>query len=365
MDKSIALRIAFLCSHPAPYFDACFRYIHQRYGVEILIVYFKPNAQAPFAIKMSDFSDYTYCREDYSLKQLSSFVEEFKPDAIYVPGWIDLGYLWLAFNFKAKGIRVICGLDGQWYGSIRQMCGIQFLRLVLDRCVDILWVAGERQSQYGMKLGYGHDRQWHGLYCCDLESFSHDQERAISSEMEAFLFVGRYVPEKGISVLLDAFRAYRSKVAKPWKLLCVGSGPLKHLFNGIEGVEDLGFIAPALLPSVMRRASVFLLPSLYEPWGVVLQEAMASGLVPICSAACGAGVHLVQDGYSGYVVETGSVEHLTECMLDVSSLGIASRIAMANAGRELAGQFSPKRWASTLVHGLRSAYDKVRPTTNS
>src|SRR5690606_27599003 len=134
-----------------------------------------------------------------------------------------------------------------------------------------------------------------------------------------FLYVGRYVPEKGLDTLADAYRVYRQQVSNPWKLVCAGAGPLKETLLA-AGAEDRGFVQPGDLPALMHEASAFVLPSRFEPWGVVAHEAASSGLPLILSNACGAGVHLLRDLHNGFVFPAGDANSLAKAMVQLHEL---------------------------------------------
>src|SRR5690606_27808259 len=111
---------------------------------------------------------------------------------------------------------------------------------------------------------------------------------------------------KGLPTLLEAYRSYRTQIADPWELHCCGAGPLKYLLQDQPGITDHGFTQPADLPARLAAASAFVLPSHYEPWGVVVAEAMGSGLPVIASEACGAAVELVHPLHNGLFTPTGN-----------------------------------------------------------
>jgi glycosyltransferase involved in cell wall biosynthesis len=165
------------------------------------------------------------------------------------------------------------------------------------------------------------------------------------------LFVGRYIPEKGIETLATAYRQYRERVAEPWPLICAGTGPLRGMLVKC-GANDVGFVQPKDLPAVMGKAAAFILPSLFEPWGVVLQEAAAAGLPLIATRACGAAVHLLRDGWNGYACEPGCAASLADAMVSMHETDVRSRQAMGLAASDLAAQYSPQLWANTLIHGV-------------
>jgi glycosyltransferase involved in cell wall biosynthesis len=118
------------------------------------------------------------------------------------------------------------------------------------------------------------------------------------------LYVGRYVEEKAIDVLLGGYSQYRESVENPWPLACCGTGPMASAVAGAAGVTDLGFVQPAELPRILLAHGAFVFVSRFEPWGVALAEAMASGLPAICSEACGVSVELVRHLHNGLLVPT-------------------------------------------------------------
>ncbi|MEX0929742.1 MAG: glycosyltransferase family 4 protein [Balneolales bacterium] len=344
-----AKRVAILYSELAGYTMACLNALKKDHDVEILVCYWPPAPDAPFAFGQIDVVDHAYPKDKYTLNQLKGIVERFDPHVVVVSGWMDQDYLKIARGLKRKGIPVISGLDASWKGSLRQ----QILGLLgpwyLKRYINTFWVTGERQAQYAKRLAFKGKNLRYGLYCCDWSRFARSYFLQDEQTEDAFLFVGRYIPIKGIHILLEAYKRYRDRVENPWKLYCAGAGELKEEVERVPGVVNLGFIQPDDLPGIMQRSRVFVLPSLYEPWGVVIQEAAASGLPVICSDACGAGPHLVQDGYNGCIVESGNTGHLTECLVAMSSLGYDEYARMSEGSFELSKQFRPERWATTLM----------------
>lgn len=116
--------------------------------------------------------------------------------------------------------------------------------------------------------------------------------------------------------------------------------------EGISGVEIYGFVQPNDLPDKFAQASCLLLPSFFEPWGLVIHEATAAGLSVICSSVCGASKHLVQDGYNGYLIEPGNADDLTNAMLRYTRLCDERKAEMCSNSFNLSLQFTPERWAT-------------------
>jgi glycosyltransferase involved in cell wall biosynthesis len=138
------------------------------------------------------------------------------------------------------------------------------------------------------------------------------------------LFVGRVSQEKGVEVLLAAWRQLGTQPA----LRIVGDGPLLPLVRaaGIPGVTCLGPLAPEAVLREMRQASFLVFPSLwYEAMPRVLLEAFATGL-PVLVSDQGSARTLVEHGVNGLVFETGRADALVEAIQTIAPAEIRAKL---------------------------------------
>lgn len=344
------MRLALLHTRLSGYLAACLRALQNQSGTDLLIYAWPQQPEAPFNSAMfADLGDVRN-RRDSTDDGIETAVRRFAPDAILTSGWVDKGYVRICRRLGRQKIPVIAGCDTQWTGSLRQRAAGMTAALHVRRAIDVLWVTGERQAVLARALGFHGNRCWDGFYACDWDAFAAAGQAAGMSE-PAFVFIGRYVPVKGLDTLVAAYKQYRLRVAEPWRLRCAGTGPLQHELQG-EGIEDMGFVQPGELPAVMAGGGAFVLPSRFEPWGVVAQEAAAAGLPLILSDACGAGVHLLRHLYNGFQFPAGNAAALADAMVAMHQLPEITRQAFSQAGFELSKQYTPQRWAETLVRGL-------------
>jgi glycosyltransferase involved in cell wall biosynthesis len=131
-----------------------------------------------------------------------------------------------------------------------------------------------------------------------------------SGEGRYALFVGRLAPEKGLRVLLDAWSQLQGRL--PLKI--VGTGPEEEYVRAraaeIVGVEALGRLDKADLNRVTASAAFLVFPSTwYEPFGLTVIEALATGL-PVVASAHGSGAELVEDGVTGALFRPGDAGDL-------------------------------------------------------
>ncbi len=150
------------------------------------------------------------------------------------------------------------------------------------------------------------------------------------------LFVGRLHQRKGLEHLLRAMPAVLRAVPDA-RLLVAGRGEREGMVRalvrelGLErSVEMLGHVPDEALPDLYARASVFVMPSEYEGFGIVMLEAMASS-VPVVAFRTGAAADLVRDGETGFLADPSS---LGERIVRVLGGG-AKAAAMGHRAREL------------------------------
>ena len=240
-------------------------------------------------------------------------------------------------------------MDNQWYGTAKQWLGVLTAPFYVRPLFDAAFVSGERQAIFARKLGFEDERIWRGNLAPDVDAYAEASNRFGMAQRQGFLYAGRLSSEKGIDTLLEAYRLYRQRSDHLWPLRIVGSGPLSDLIVNQPGVEALGFVQPVDLPKIYAQSKGFIVPSRWEPWGVVIQEACAAGLPIICTTACGASVHFVQDGYNGFTVSKDKPDLLASAMVALSETSESEYKAMAQASFSLSRQFTPERWSRYVL----------------
>lgn len=171
------------------------------------------------------------------------------------------------------------------------------------------------------------------------------------------LVVGRLVPAKGIEPLLDAWDDLPAPVRESWTLLFVGDGPLastvEHAGRSRSAGEILRVAAlqPEELAAYYRAAELLIFPSLGDPWGLVVNEALASGLPVICSSRAGCATDVVESGRNGWIVDPLDARQLNATLRQALEHPDLARLG--ECARSTARRFSPER----MAEGIRSAVD--------
>jgi glycosyltransferase involved in cell wall biosynthesis len=343
------LRLLFLYSELADYFIACLKKLADMYEVEVHVIHWPINKEAPFAFNYPTNIQF-YQKDRFSKEELSEKIRSLAPDFIYCSGWMDNDYLLDAKKYSGQ-IPVVIGLDTKWEGSIRQYGATILSRLTIRNIFSHCWVPGTQQKKYALKLGFKEDEIMMGYYSADVDFFSKLAQR--TSEIKnkkyphRFIYVGRYYDFKGITDLWEAFIQWQKETNSDWELWCLGMGdipPVQH-----PKIKHFGFVQPMDLEPYTGQAGVFVMPSRFEPWGVVLHEFAAAGFPLICSDKVGAAEAFLRHGENGYIYPSENVNALKGAIAKAATLSDEKLKEMGNISRQLAAKITPQIWTQTLM----------------
>jgi glycosyltransferase involved in cell wall biosynthesis len=180
----------------------------------------------------------------------------------------------------------------------------------------------------------------------------------ISENTTVLLFCAKLQPWKRPQ---DVLKAFAQANVQDSYLIFAGDGNLRSELEaeseslGIKNrVKFLGFVNQSQLPSIYRSADLFILPSEYEPFGVVVNEAMLCGCPVIVSDKVGAGYDLVRSGENGFVYSCGDINALAKILQEV--LPDHQRLQkMGAAATERMQSWSPKENIEAIIQALEKS----------
>jgi 1,2-diacylglycerol 3-alpha-glucosyltransferase len=233
---------------------------------------------------------------------------------------------------------------------------LEYLKSMFVSRFDAAFVGGSNSSFYLQSLRIPKERIVPGYDVIDNEYF---HLRSIANKLDIvetrrkwdlpdnyFLFVGRLLCEKNITGLLQAYYEYVERLdsgTDPWSLIICGSGPEEGELLRQVNCLPKPLIRKILLYGLIRQpelidfyscASCFILPSITESWGLVVNEALACELPVIVSNRCGCWADLVVEGKNGWTFDPYNLPELANLMQTIHSLDPSQRRAMGQcAGR--------------------------------
>ena len=255
-------------------------------------------------------------------------------------------YILFLLLARIRGCRITLFAES-WYGHslLKNRLKGWFLRLTCHQ----FFVSGQRAwDHFHERLGIPAKRIFSGYSVVDN---AHFEVPAESATRPILLSVARFSPEKNLDLLIRAFQ--KSRLAAEWELRLIGGGPeedgLRGLCDGSARITFAAWVSYADLPAEYARARAFALPSRFEPWGLVVNEAMAARLPVIVSEACGCRPDLVREGINGFVFRTGDEASLVDALNRLQNLSGEELKHLGIESGLIISDFSCQAWAASLI----------------
>jgi glycosyltransferase involved in cell wall biosynthesis len=302
-------------------------------------------------------------------------------DALWVHGYATVNQLHGILAARALGIPVLVRSDSQLRDRPRggaKLAAKKIFFALLKHLVDGVLVSGTLNRDYWrhymgedfplFMLPYAVDNAWFDRQCA-AAAFTRDEllaELAMEAGRPVVLFASKLQKRKLCSDLVEAYArliAGGATEEQPY-LLIVGDGEERAALErqvdslGLNGVRFCGFRNQSEMPRFLELATVFVLPARHEPWGLIVNEAMAAGRAVIVSDDVGCQPDLVTDGVEGCVYPMGDVEALTAALQRVLATPESAQ-RMGEAARRRIGRWSFEEDVAGLKQALAQVTRKL------
>ena len=318
-------------------------------------------------------------------RKLRRTLDEIKPQVVAVPGWSSADALGaLSWCMETNTPTVVMSESTAWdeerVGWKERIKG----RLVKLNSAGL--AGGTPHADYLAQLGLPPGRIFKGYDIVDNDYFATKAEESRKQKAKIgklhglpekyFLASARFVEKKNLSRLIEAYARYREMAEKSeignrkleiWKLVLLGDGPLRETLNSQLSSLNLhdhvllpGFKQYDELPAYFGLAVAFVHASTTEQWGLVVNEAMASGLPVLVSSRCGCAADLVQEGVNGFNFDPSDTGQLAQLMFRISDF----RFPVSDFGaasRRIIADWAPERFANGLCDAVATALKNPRP----
>lgn len=386
-------RLLAIASHPIQYIVPVYRELTQKGRVDVRVLYcrefgIKPTYDKQFGRQIQWDTELLGGYEHLFLQNLSPIHNTFNPLHAINPGvipevlkWADVVWInglmypsnWLAIMAaKMKRVPVIfrseLGPAALAGSGLKSGAKRAFYRNAL-RLMDSVMLLGTQNRRAYDSLGVDDARYSNTPYTVDVSRFQVSEAERLNRRMKqrmawgikehelVALFLGKLTERKHPEALLalDGAQA-AARLALVWggtgekeKELRERSGGLRHarpIFNGLVNQTEI--------PDVLWASDLFVMPSEREPWGLVLNEAMAAGLPSIVSEQVGAAADLCVDGETGYVIPAGDEKALIAA---VDKLAGEARLRerMGRAALERISRWTPGATAEGIEEAVMAA----------
>jgi len=257
-------------------------------------------------------------------------------------------------------------LKGEHPALWKRLIRKPLLRQLYKR-VDAFAFVGEEARAHLLSTGRPEQALFFSPYSVDRSEFERQQgefdrkesraELGIDDDVFVFLFSGKLIPRKEIVRLVEAFELLEGRERAA--LLVLGDGEQREQVcqKGREILGDRflfqGFVNQSQLGKYFLAADAHVLPSNYEAWGLVVNEAMQFGLPQLLSHMIGSARDLLKEGETGYLFRAEDTADLARAMGRMLSDPAHAR-AMGRNARELIKGYSTAASAKGIRDGLLS-----------
>ena len=307
-----------------------------------------------------------------------SALEQANPDVVAVNGWNDFGSLVAADCCVRRGIPMVVMSESARQDEPRTWWKEMIKRRVVGVYSAAL-VGGQRHVEYLVELGMPRDRIFTGYDVVDNAYFRRRAEEVRSQKSDVrkqyglsenyFLASARFIEKKNLPTLIRAYAAYRQKSEAsgnpPWDVVLLGDGPLREALKSQLSTLNLhahvhlpGFKPYDELPVYYALAKAFVHASTTEQWGLVVNEAVASGLPVIVSERCGCVPELVRG--NGFTFDPIDERELPSRLLQIASLSDDERRSLGDASYRIAENFAPEHFGEGLEQAAKLALTHPR-----
>jgi glycosyltransferase involved in cell wall biosynthesis len=301
-------------------------------------------------------------------------------DALWVHGYASINALHAILVANALGIPVLLRAESWLADRPRNLSTLiakqLFLHLLRPAIAATLPIGSRNRDYWAHYFGadmpqflmpYAVDNTWFAQRTAAADPNQLRSELQLTPGHPVILFASKLQTRKHADHLLEAYARLSATALKPLPyLLIVGDGEERARLEArarelaLDGVRFPGFRNQSELPAFFALADVFVLPSRHEPWGLIVNEAMASGCAVIVSDEVGAHADLVTDGVEGFVFPVGNIDALTTALARVlSSPEQTQRMREAAKARIASWDFEAD--VRGLRHALATVTGKLRP----
>jgi len=318
-------------------------------------------------------------------RRLWCALDEIRPQVVVVNGWSSTdAFSALRWCAETNIPAVITSESTAWDDP--RMFWKEWIKGRLVKMFGAGLAGGTPHIDYLAQLGLPRGRIFNGYDIVDNDYFAAKTAEVRSQKSEVrnqhglpekyFLASARFVVKKNLPRLIEAYARYLEMTEKLeignrkseiWKLVLLGDGPLREslksqitTLNLCDHVLLPGFKQYDELPAYFGLAGAFVHASTTEQWGLVVNEAMASGLPVIVSNRCGCAADLLQEGVNGFTFDPCNVEQLANLMLRVSDF----RFPISDFGaasERIISAWGPEHFANGLYGAVAESLKNSPP----
>lgn len=393
--------LAIIETHPVQYRAPLYRLIQKKFHIPIIAIYgsdFSVNGyydeefDSTFAWDTDLLTGYNYvflsrvknggarCLKEVSGRGIRNILMGIKPKVVMITGYSPFFHQVAFFETYRLGYPIIFRAETTTFyqrnGFLINYFRTYILKWMYSKC-SILLYTGKRSYQHFKRIGCPEEKMIFSPYSVDNSSFQSDEryrfqlryskrkELGISEKDIVILFSGKLSQKKNPLLILYAVKNMPRYLREQFFIVFLGDGQLKEGIRRFARVTPqvrihiTGFKNQTELSPYYHMADLLVLPSLYpERWGLVVNEALMHGLPCIVSDNVGCAPDLVENGVTGYIFDSNSIDSLMCAILKGRFL--INRLDIKERCRDKVSDYSIVNSARGIAQAFNIVVSKVK-----
>jgi glycosyltransferase involved in cell wall biosynthesis len=299
-------------------------------------------------------------------------IQQFKPTVVNLTGYYDMASWVILLYCKINRIKTVLSNESTAGDHTRKGLKEKIKAFIIKQ-FDGYFNFGTLSKNYLLDLGANPNKMLVNRNCVDNAALKMIYQKSIINRVSEqvrlglasknFIFVGRLIDFKNLFHFLNAFQEAQKQSNQDWGVIILGDGELKNdlqQFVTEKNISKVSFqkgISWQQVPEYLTLSDVLVLPSYSEPWGLVVNEAMACGLPVLVSDKCGCAIDLVKNGENGYTFSPTNHEELTNLLLKFMNMNDEDLEKMGRVSEQIIAEYSPENVGKEMYEGFVSMFD--------
>ncbi len=336
-------KLAIITTHPIQYQIPLFK-ILKKFGIEAYVFFASRHGMSlknkdPEFLKKIKWNNEKYSLSGYrsffsknqkrniddfklSFDEIENKLKKEKFEHILILGWNNLHYLKSFYYALKLNIKIILRVETNLKSQVnifKKIIKFIFLRFLFKNITYFLSI-GKLNRQFYLSHNIHQKKIFPAPYFVDNKFFSlkitknNIKKKFRLEDKKIILFVGKLIDRKNPIEFLKLAKQYQTKTN--YHFIIIGDGYLKKdcknfiKKNRLENVSLKGFVNQRELRKYYKMSELMIVTSLYETWGLVINEAFCFQVPVICTSKCGAAKDLIINGKTGYTYKSGNLNQL-------------------------------------------------------
>ena len=299
-------------------------------------------------------------------------IQGFKPTVVNLTGYYDLASWAILLYCKINGVKTVLSNESTAGDHSRNNIK-EFIKSLIIKQFNGFFNFGTLSKSYLLSLGAEPIQMLVNRNCVDNSTIRHiynrslinrvNEQKRLGLSLKNFIFVGRLIDYKNLFHFLQAFGITQKSSTQDWGVIILGDGELKNDLQNFafeKKIQKISFqkgVSWQQVPKYLALSNVLVLPSYSEPWGLVVNEAMACGLPVLVSEKCGCAVDLVKNEENGFTFSPENLEELTNLLRKFMDMNEIDLIKMGKISEQIIQDYSPENVSREMYNGFLSLLD--------